>query len=229
MLFSPKGAQRLTQLLLALLAAGVWGLLLKPYLPLEPARASTTSGPWSTTLDTLNVQRINVVDPDGKTRLIISDSAHFPGAIIHGNTYPRSIHNVAGVIFLDTRGHETGGLAFAKLRDDDIDNLSFDYTFQPTDGIRMWKQESPDGKRWRTAFEIFDRRPYQPGPPTSSQGIERIALSDRNEDASLVISDAQGHPRIRIGVDRAGKPEIEMLDTEGRVIYRAGASPPRAR
>jgi hypothetical protein len=135
-------------------------------------------------------------------------------------TYPRSIHNVAGVIFLDTRGDETGGLAFAKLRNDGIDNLSFDYTFQPTDGIRMWKEESPNGKWWRTAFEIFDRRPYQPGPPTSSQGIERMALSDENENASLVISDPQGHPRIRIGVDREGKPEIEMLNAEGRVIYR---------
>ncbi|MGH8291125.1 MAG: hypothetical protein ACREV7_19330 [Steroidobacteraceae bacterium] len=127
------------------------------------------------------------------------------------------------MLFLDTNGNETGGLALAKLGNKEIGNLTFDYTYQLTDGIRMWKQETADGKWWRTAFSIFDRRPYHPGAPTSSQGIERIALSDQNKGVSLVISDPQGHPRIQIGVDSAGKPVSEMLSAAGRVVYRAGS------
>lgn len=34
-------------------------------------------------------------------------------------------------------------------------------------------------------------------------------------------SDPQGHPRIRIGVDKDGEPSIVMLSAEGREVYRA--------
>jgi len=221
---SPLRPQHLTQFLLAVLGIGVWGLLLNQYFPLESAWAAKPASPVSTTFDTLDVQRINIVDPDGKTRLVISDSAQFPGAAYHGKSRSRSIHNVAGILFFDTQGNETGGLAFAKLRNLDMDNFTFDCTYQPTDCIRMIKFEDPNGKRWRTAFEIFDRRPYTPGRVGSTQGIERISLSDENHNAALVISDAEGHPRIHIGVGRTGKPGIEMLNSAGRVTYRAGSS-----
>jgi hypothetical protein len=221
MITSPRSMPRFTQGLLACIAVGVWGLLLKPYLPLPVAEAAASPAHSSATFDTLTVQRINVVDPDGKLRLIIANSARLPGAIIHGKTYPRSINDAAGVLFLDSKGEETGGLALAKLRDSDVANLTFDYTYQLTDGIRIWKRESADGANWRAAFDIFDRRPYT-GAVESSQGVERITLADENQNAALVISDVQGHPRIRIGVDAAGTPAITMLNPDGKEIYRAG-------
>jgi hypothetical protein len=213
---SVNSSQRLTQLLLAILAVGVWGLLLRTCLPIA---AATPAGP-SATYDTITVQRINVADADGTTRLIIANSARLPGAIIHGKTYPRSINDAAGVIFLDTKGEETGGLVSTKLRDDNVANLTFDYTYQLTDGIRIWKQESGDGEKWRAAFDIFDRRPYT-GVVESSQGVQRIALADENQNAELLIADPQGRPRIRIGVDKDGQPSIVMLSPEGKVVYRA--------
>jgi hypothetical protein len=221
MITSVSHAQRPTQLLLAILAVGVWGLLLKPYLPLASAEAKAPPGQRSATFDTLTVQRINVVDPDGKMRLIIANSARLPGAIQHGREYPRSINDAAGVIVLDAKGNETGGFVSAKLRDNDIAGFTWDYTYQPTDGIRMWKQERDDGARWRAGFDIFDRRPYT-GRVESSQGVQRITLTDEDQDAHLVISDAQGRPRVRIGVNKAGNPSIEMLGPDGKIVYRAG-------
>jgi hypothetical protein len=214
--------QHRTHLLLALLVVGVWGLLLRPYLPfaVPTARAATEKG--SVTFDTLSAQRINITDADGKTRLVIANSARFPDAEVRGKVYPRSIHDTAGLLFFDTKGEETGGLGFTKLRDDDVANLTFDYTYQVTDGIRMIRQESSDGTRWKAGFDIYDRRAFRPGPITSSQGVQRISLTDENENAHLVISDTDGHPRVRIGVDKAGKPSIEMLGSDGKVTYRAG-------
>lgn len=220
---SSARTQRLTQFLLAALALGVWGLLLKPYLPFAAAKASQAS--HSAAFDTLKVQRIDVVDPDGKIRLVIANKARLPGVAARGKTYPngsRSIQDTAGLIFYDTNGDETGGLAFARLRDEDMANMTFDYTYQPTDGIRIVRRESADGMRWQAGFDIFDRRPYKPGDIESSQGIQRISLADKNHDAQLVISDTEGRPRIRIGVDKTGKPRIEMLDTNGKPVYRAG-------
>jgi hypothetical protein len=125
----------------------------------------------------------------------------------------------AGVLFLDTKREETGGLALAKLRDNDVANLTFDYTYQLTDGIRIWKQESADGAKWRATFDFFDRRPYT-GAIEDSQWVQRIALADENQKAGLLISDPQGRPRIRIGVEKGGEPSIVMLSPDGKVIYR---------
>jgi len=212
---------RLTQWLLAFLAVGVWVLILKPYLPFPLADAKAATPPASMAFDTLTVQRINVVDANGKPRLVIANSARFPDVEIRGKVYKRSIHDSAGVVYYDGNGQETGGLVTTKLGTDDVTNQTFDYTYQPTDGIRMIKRESADGARWRAGFEILDRRPYKPGEAESSQGVQRIALADEDHSAQLVISDPQGHPRIRIGVDATGAPAITMLDPDGKEIYRA--------
>lgn len=221
----PRHRQRLSQILIGILALGVWTLVLQHYVPglLGQAHASSPRT-RSASFDTLTVHRINVVGPDGKPRLILSDSTHFPGAIIHGKSYPRSISDMAGMIFINPQGDETGGLATATLRDNNVDTLTFDYNYQLTDGIRMWKEESRNGQFWRTAFAIFDRRPFTPGNYSSSQGVQRIALSDQNRNAELVISDSDGHARIRIGVGADGKPHIQMLDAHGKVVYDAVAT-----
>jgi hypothetical protein len=216
-------ATRSTKCLLAALTLGVWGLLLKLDMPFLFSEAQASSKKeTSATLDTLTVQRINITDATGKTRLIIANSDRFPGYEANGKVYKRSINDTAGLVFFDSMGKETGGLVLTKLRGDDVANMTFDYTYQPTDGIRIIKQESPDGASWKAGFDIYDRRPFQPGPPDSSQGIQRIALTDENQDAHLVISDTDGHPRLRIGVDKTGKPSIEMLGSDGKVTYRAG-------
>jgi hypothetical protein len=212
-------SSRVTQGLLVLLCAGVWGLLLKPYLPSAQAAAGEAR---IVSLDTLNVQRINILDGDGKTRLVIANGARFPDAVVNGKHMRRSIDDAAGAVFYDVNGQETGGLGFARLYGQDFTTLTFDYTYQLTDGLRMIKRESPDGSRWHAGFEIFDRRAKGPNADESSQGIERVSLRDEDRDARLVISDAAGHPRIRIGVDASGTPAIEMLDASGKVSYRAG-------
>jgi hypothetical protein len=213
-------SQRVTHLLLIVLALGVWGLLLRPLMPSAAAEAKVRTGAASATFDTLTVQRINVNDVNGKTRFVIANGSRFPDVEVHGKVYPRSINDTAGMVFFDGQGKETGGLGLAKLNGDDIANFTFDYAYQLTDGIRIVKRESPDGARWQAGFEILDRRPVN-SSDESSQGIQRIALEDQNHNARLVISDTQGHPRIRIGVDETGTPAIEMLGPDGKSVYRA--------
>ncbi|MBV8684111.1 MAG: hypothetical protein JO111_14640 [Caulobacteraceae bacterium] len=214
--------QRAVLVLLALLVVGVWGLLLRSFLLLGRAEAKTAPGARSATLDTLTVQRINVVDANGKTRFVIANSDHFPGLIARGKAQAqRSIHAAAGVVFYDENGDEAGGLVLAKLRDENIANMTFDYVYQPTDGVYVIRRESADGAHWQAGFGISDRRPFQPGQIESSQGVPRIALIDKDRNAQLVISDVQGHPRIRIGVDATGEPQIQTLNADGKVVYSA--------
>jgi len=222
MIASPRAAARLTHWLLAFLAVGVWGLLLRPYLPIGTAGAQPSAAVQSTTFDTLTVQRINLVDPDGKFRLVIANSARLPDAILRGKTYPRSVNDTAGLIFYNAQGDETGGIVLGEQHGHEISGLIFDCSYQPTDCIRIWKQESTDGAQLRESLDIFDRRPHTGVMGESSQGIRRITLGDENQNAQLLIADPQGRPRIRIGVDKAGEASMVMLSPDGKEVYRAG-------
>lgn len=216
-----KQPHRLTQLLLIMLALGVWGLLIVQLFPSANASAKTTSEKVSADFETINVERINVVDPDGTIRMAIGNRAHPPEARLRGKVYERSIEDIVGIVFYEANGDETGGLGVAKLRDNKQRAIIFDYTHQFTDGVGMINRESEDGKTWEAGFFISDRRPYAPGDITSSQGVERIWLKNEDKNAALVISDPEGRERIRIGVDEAGEPAITMMDEEGNIIYAA--------
>ncbi|MGH7718712.1 MAG: hypothetical protein ACREON_07710 [Gemmatimonadaceae bacterium] len=41
-----------------------------------------------TRFEELNVERINIVEPDGTPRLILYNSSHTPGAILYGKEHP---------------------------------------------------------------------------------------------------------------------------------------------
>jgi hypothetical protein len=56
--------------------------------------------------------RINIVEPDGTTRMILSNKTDAPGLIIRRREYPHPDRKSAGVIFFDDEGTENGGLIF---------------------------------------------------------------------------------------------------------------------
>lgn len=213
---------RSTKILVGVLAVGVWALVIQNMFPLIFGQADAApSAPSSETLDALNVHRINIKDADGKTRFVISNAQNFPPATIRGKTYNRSIGNSAGMVFYNPNGLETGGIGTSVIQERNQAALIFDYDYQPTDGISMGIHESSDGKHWGSGFVIYDRRPYNPGPISSTQGVKRISLADNNQDAELVIYDTKERPRIRIGVGKKGDPHIQILDVSGNVVYDA--------
>ena len=64
----------------------------------------------------IDVERINVVEKDGKLRLTISNAARLPDPIIGGKSYPLrggTGAGSAGMIFFNDEGNENGGLVFA--------------------------------------------------------------------------------------------------------------------
>lgn len=220
-----KGPASGDQMLRILSVGGIWicvGLLL--FIAYGQWQANSDNGQQSASFGILDVERINIRDPDGTIRLAISNRAHAPDAKYRGKTYKRSIDDVIGMIFYEANGDEAGGIALAKLRDRKQSAFIFDYTHQITDGIGLVKRESEDGESWETGLFLSDRRPYAPGDVTSSQGVERIWLANRDGDAALEISDPEGRPRIRIGVDANGEPDIVILDENGEVVSELEAA-----
>jgi hypothetical protein len=63
----------------------------------------------------IDVQRINVVEPNGTLRLAITNHARMPDPVIEGKSYPLRSGTGgagAGLIFFNDEGNEDGGLTF---------------------------------------------------------------------------------------------------------------------
>jgi hypothetical protein len=207
-----------SNLVLWSLVVGAWGLLAAQWL-LPDARATARTAAAPQAFGEISVERINVVDGNGRTRLVIANSERFPDPVVRGKVHARSIRNAAGMVFYDADGVETGGLAtMTSPGGQRMAGTIFDFNHQPTDGIGIMKSESADGSSWMAGLAIADRRPYAGGDIQTTEGVSRIMLSNRNRDASLEITDTSGRPRIRIDVDANDVPRVEVLDADGKVV-----------
>jgi hypothetical protein len=66
--------------------------------------------------DEMDVHRINVREPDGTLRMVISNHARLPGVIVRGKENPPVDRPYAGVLFYNDEGAENGGLVFGGHR-----------------------------------------------------------------------------------------------------------------
>ena len=60
----------------------------------------------------IDVERINVVEKDGKLRLVISNRERSPGPIAYGKPFGYAGGSRPGMIFFNDEGSENGGLTF---------------------------------------------------------------------------------------------------------------------
>ena len=199
-------------------------------------------------LDELTVGRLNVVEPDGTLRMIISSRARFPGAFSRGKEIARpDRRDVAGILFVDDEGTENGGL----VQNGQLDkagkvqaglSLTFD-RFRQDQMVQVLLDEDGDGAR--AGLIINDRPSYktfsvddllQLVTATAAQSpAERDAVFQRHQalghfgyprgyfgtksgSAQLVLNDPQGRPRLRLKVSDHGEPAIELLDETGRTV-----------
>ena len=127
--------------------------------------------------DQLTVRRINVVEPDGTPRLIISDKAEFPGEPFKGAILPRADRSdAAGMLFMNDEGTEDGGLIFAGHQAPDgsfhsSGHLSFD-EYEQDQTLSM--DESQDGTDRETAYAINDNASSTLFTPEVLKGFSSI-------------------------------------------------------
>lgn len=198
-----------------------------------------------TSFDEISVRRINIVEPDGTLRMVLSGKAAAPGLIIKRKEYPRQDRQTAGIIFFDDEGTEDGGLIFggAKNKDGKVESfghLSFDQYQQ--DQVFTIDAGEEDGRR-RAGVGIWDRGDYpimeafeaseriQKLPPAEQEAECKKFVASHPSDAQrayrgrtrdrsvgLRLMDAEGRDRIRLQVKPDGSPVFEFLDAAGSVI-----------
>jgi len=192
----------------------------------------------------IDVERINVVEPDGTLRLVISNKASFPGIIIKGKETPHPTRRSAGMLFFNDEGTENGGLIFGGSKDakgtvTSYGHLSFDQyeqdqvfsvdadqeNGQRTSEVRMIDQPDHPITQDLEAMARIAKLPeteqaaamkqYRAGTQHSETRIQLGRADDRS--VALRLKDQQGRDRIVIRVASDGTPTLQFLDASGKV------------
>jgi len=161
--------------------------------------------------DELRVHRIDVVEPDGTLRMVISNKDRLPPVIIKGQERPEmgEPRPQAGMIFYNDEGSENGGLIFGGRKNekgevvDSGGSLSFDKY----------------GAGQIVQLAGVDDKDNQFAGLGINQAGQRIWIGrDQTGIASISLTDAKGKKRIVMQVAAGGVPSLSFFDAEGRVI-----------
>lgn len=199
--------------------------------------------PMNAKFDSIDVQRINVREPDGTLRMVISDQTRFPGLILHGKEYPHP-RSRAGMLFYNNEGTEQGGLIFAgkKGADGNVSSglsLSFD-RYEQDQQLQLIGLDQ-DGRTYagmqvndvpsRPMVQDIQEKPKLDAMPAKARdallaereskgyyGAPRYYAGKTMSDSSVVmLNDAHGKPRLMLLVTPDGKASIQFLDAQGKV------------
>ncbi|MDQ8754967.1 hypothetical protein RCO27_01885 [Sphingosinicella sp. LHD-64] len=193
----------------------------------------------------IDVQRINIREPDGTIRMVLSNTAQSPGIYWRNVERPHpSGRRSAGMLFFNDEGTENGGLSFSGRRLPDGSavgggHISFDQYEQ--DQVIQLTQNEQAGRRWAAMivrdvpdapldFDLAQRITQLPEGPERTAAIQRVQAEGtfgrqrvyvgktRDRESAVLLSDAMGRPRIRMRVAPDGASAIDFLDENGQVL-----------
>lgn len=204
--------------------------------------------------EVLEVERLDIVEPDGQPAFVLANSERAVPATIEGRVLlegqERERANPS-FIFFDGHGDEVGGMLFRNRETAEgfqaTRHLSMD-GFRQDQTVVLTHSQDPGGARsglqvndvpGRSILETLAELGLEP-PATRQEldaavdslageegeagvrrlfGVDRLFVgSDRANEATLVLRDGAGRPRIRLGVPDEGDPYVRVLDEEGEPV-----------
>jgi hypothetical protein len=204
---------------------------------------------WSgnASFDQITVRRMNVVEPDGTVRLVISDKNEFPGLYLHGKEIKRADRSdSAGMLFVSDEGTEDGGLIYGASKDagkgpSSFSHLSFDQYDQ--DQTLVLGASLEDGKKASgvtvndvggyviTPEFIADAERVKAMPSGTARAAEWAKFKRKypgdaergffgrqtDESVGMSLRDVQGRVRASLTVKPDGEPVLQFLNAGGKV------------
>jgi hypothetical protein len=185
--------------------------------------------------DQITVHRINIVEPGGTPRLILSDKAEFPGSFYRGKEMNRPDRkDSAGMLFINDEGTENGGLLIGGYKGKEgkahsWGHLSFDEyeqdqtlaldTMQDGDDRQAYYAISDNGAGLLTpeAMDAFESARKLPADTPQERTARRQAL-----DSVIAKYGLRGYPRADLGREPDKSVALRLKDAAGhdRIILR---------
>lgn len=175
--------------------------------------------------DEITVGRINIVEPDGTKRIILSNKAQFPGDFMQGKEGARpDRRSFAGMLFINDEGTENGGLIQKGSMDADGKissglSLTFD-RFRQDQTLQIINNDSAGHQM--TGLKINDVPSYA---LTSMDDIKRFdeesrKLGEADQRAyrkSLADAGRLSQNRIWLGNTGDKGAALQLKDAQGRI------------
>lgn len=193
----------------------------------------------------IDVGRINIVESDGKLRMVISNKMLQHPGIMDGVTYEeRKGQRPPGMMFFNEKGDEVGGLVFDgntgggqggsltfdKFRGDQTIQLVHDEESSESyfAGLKMNDQNMPLNE-WIGKQKEIASLPSKEAQDTAYRELreqgrlmtERLRIGKDYDKSSIIkMKDAKGKVRLELKVEADGNPQLNFLDEAGQVVYR---------
>jgi len=177
------------------------------------------------TVEELTTKRINIVEPNGQPRLVLSNMEKSPENLNHGKPFGIPGGNRAGLIFYDDEATECGGLVFSGRKDSSgkyfaSGHFSFD---QYNQNQVLYLQYLDDNGDRKTGLYVDDWHNSPPFPEFRRTYKETEKLPNGPErDAKLkqLLDPVNGAPafahRVFIGKDADKSALINLADKKGK-------------
>ena len=176
----------------------------------------------------IDVERINIVEPDGKLRMVISNRPRSIGPIYQGKPFGYAGGTRPGIIFFNDEGSENGGLTFTgRRRDDGTYSSSVGMSFDQFDQDEtLTLRYSDENGRKTTGINIAERDErniYE--LVLQRDSINKIADSTTRAAAlQRLLGPRNGVPlvasRVYLGRGRDRSALLNLSDPNGRPRLR---------
>ena len=177
----------------------------------------------------IDVERINIVEKDGKLRMVIANRDRSIGPIYKGKPFGYAGGTRPGIIFFNDEGTENGGLTFSGARQPDGTyraNSGFSFDQFNQDQVLYLQYNDNNGRRNmgltiadRTDADIYDL-------VVERDSIMKVHPAGAARDAALTkwAQPRNGVPmvaqRVYVGRDVSKAAVINLADREGRSRIR---------
>jgi hypothetical protein len=176
----------------------------------------------------IDVERINIVEPDGKLRMVISNRPRSIGPIYKGKPFGYPGGTRPGMIFFNDEGTENGGLTFTgRTREDGTYSSSVGMSFdQFNQDETLTLRYTDENGRKASAITIAERAPVDiydlilerdslnklPDGPEKTAALARWAAPRNGVPLAA--------PRVYLGRDRSRAAVLNLYDPSGKPRLR---------
>lgn len=181
----------------------------------------------------IDAERINIVEPDGRIDMVITDKAHFPPPVWKGK--PLDVarqgttgQGVPGIVFYNSEGTEAGGLAFSGTSQNGQPGAGAALIFDQYDQDQIVGMEYDESSGQRTAGLHVWERPNTPlidliQKSQSIQGMpdgpaKQAALKEFQQAAAN--GEFGGQSRVFVGKNEKEASEVTLADAQGKPRIR---------
>jgi hypothetical protein len=181
----------------------------------------------------LNVERINIVEPDGRVDMVITDKMHFPPPMWKGKPMEIGRQGMAsegmpGIIFYNAEGDEAGGLAFSSSDRNGKHQAGTALMFDQYEQDELVGIEYDEENGERTAGLHVWERPNTPLMDLirKSQALQNMPEGPAKQAAMKASQEAGargefgGQSRVFVGKNPKDTSEVTLADAQGKPRIR---------